>query len=70
MLPVLASRSLRDHTMKIILSYLLAFICSALFVTNTYAQVIKTYEAQWKKVDELVQKKNLPKSALEEVKKI
>jgi hypothetical protein len=28
------------------------------------------YEADWKKVDELIQKKNLPKSALEEVKKI
>ena len=33
------------------------------------AQNIKNYEKEWKKVDELVQKKNLPKSALEEVRK-
>lgn len=34
------------------------------------AQTVKTYDADWKKVEDLVQKKNLPKSALEEVKKI
>ena len=31
---------------------------------------VKNYDQQWKKVDDLIQKKNLPKSALEEVKKI
>ncbi|MFL5810565.1 MAG: alpha-2-macroglobulin family protein, partial [Flavisolibacter sp.] len=31
---------------------------------------VKNYEAQWKKIDELVQKNQLPKSALAEVKKI
>src|SRR4051812_23176162 len=31
---------------------------------------IKNYSAQWKKVDELIDKQKLPKSALEEVKKI
>jgi hypothetical protein len=35
----------------------------------TYAQV-KTYDAEWKKVDDLVQNKNLPRTALEQVKKI
>ena len=50
---------------------LLLLIFSSLFFTkNAFAQVIKNYEAQWKKVDELIQKKNLPKTALEEVKKI
>ena len=31
---------------------------------------VKTYESQWKKVNELIHPKNLPKSALTEVKKI
>ena len=48
------------------------FILLAIFVflsTLSYAQV-KTYEAQWKKVDDLVFKKRLPQSGLAEVKKI
>ena len=47
------------------------FVLFATFIVTgkSFAQV-KNYEAQWKTVDELVQKKNLPKSALEEVKKI
>src|SRR5256885_3514397 len=34
------------------------------------SQTVKNYETDWKKVDELIQKKNLPQSALAEVKKI
>ena len=49
---------------------LLSILCFVLFNTTASAQAIKKYEIQWKKVDELIQKKNLPKSALEEVKKI
>jgi hypothetical protein len=49
---------------------LFAILCSILFSTRSSAQTIKNYEAQWKKIDELIKKKNLPKSALEEVKKI
>ncbi len=47
------------------------FVLFAAFIVTgkSFAQV-KNYENQWKTVDELVQKKNLPKSALEEVKKI
>ncbi len=47
------------------------FVLFAAFIVTgkSFAQV-KNYEARWKTVDELVQKKNLPKSALEEVKKI
>ncbi len=37
---------------------------------SSKAQIIKNYEPEWKKVDELINKKNLPKSALTEVKKI
>ncbi|MGZ8544837.1 MAG: hypothetical protein ACXWV0_06050, partial [Flavisolibacter sp.] len=37
--------------------------------TQCLAQ-LKTYETQWKKVDELIHKKGLPKTALVEVKKI
>src|SRR5690349_17586956 len=51
------------------LKFLAAFFLLLFSLTRTSAQV-KTYAAQWKTVDELVQKKNLPKSALEEVKKI
>ena len=41
-----------------------------IFIVSGYAQTpVKTYEAQWKKV-EAFGKKNLPKSAFEEVKKI
>src|SRR5215218_6625545 len=49
---------------------LILFIASMTFsASKTFGQV-KTYDAQWKKVDELIQKKNLPKSALAEVKNI
>jgi 5-hydroxyisourate hydrolase-like protein (transthyretin family) len=42
-----------------------------LFVSfRMQAQTTKTYEDQWKKVEDLINKKNLPKSALEEVRKI
>ncbi len=47
-------------------------IILAIFFFNSqklHAQV-KNYNSQWKNVDELIQKKNLPKSALAEVKKI
>src|SRR5688572_19543206 len=47
----------------------LVTLCFLFLNTPLLAQT-KNYEAQWKKVDELIQKKNLPKSALEEVKKI
>ncbi|MFN2438890.1 MAG: MG2 domain-containing protein, partial [Chitinophagaceae bacterium] len=47
----------------------LLFLISLLINLPSIAQPIKNYEAQWKKVDEYV-KKNLPKSALDEVKKI
>src|SRR5690349_21955293 len=52
--------------MKFLLSFSLVFLFSCLSVS---AQV-KTYDAQWKNVNDLYEKKNLPKSALEEVKKI
>ena len=52
--------------MKALLSFSLIFLFSCITVS---AQV-KTYDAQWKTVNDLLEKKNLPKSALEEVKKI
>ena len=39
-------------------------------ITSQCLAQLKTYDAQWKKVDELINKKRLPKSALAEVKKI
>lgn len=39
-------------------------------ITTQCLAQLKTYDAQWKKVDELINKKRLPKSALAEVKKI
>src|SRR6185369_5639748 len=51
------------------LSSLVILIC--ILITNGYSQTpVKNYEKEWKKVDELITKKNLPKSALAEVKKI
>src|SRR5688572_25622027 len=43
-----------------------------LFVSvSSHAQTpVKTYSAQWKRVEDLVSQKNLPQSALVEVKKI
>ncbi|HEX6169419.1 MAG TPA: alpha-2-macroglobulin family protein [Chitinophagaceae bacterium] len=50
------------------LSSLVVFIC--ILVTNGYSQApVKTYEKEWKKVEAFA-KKNLPKSAFTEVKKI
>jgi hypothetical protein len=52
-------------------SRIILFIVSFLVCFNQLdAQVVKNYEAQWKKADDLLQKKNLPKSALGEVQKI
>jgi hypothetical protein len=51
------------------LSSLVILIC--ILITNGYSQTpVKTYEKEWKKVDELITKKKLPKTALTEVKKI
>jgi hypothetical protein len=51
------------------LSSLAFLIC--ILITNGYSQTpVKNYEKEWKNVDELISKKNLPKSALAEVKKI
>ena len=58
----------RFLTMNKTLLLLLLILCA--LCSTSFAQVIKNYSAEWKKVDELIQKKNLPKSALEEVKKI
>ena len=44
-------------------------VVAALCFTFSSAQV-KNYAAQWKRVDALIQKQNLPKSALAEVRKI
>ena len=53
--------------MKKTLLLLLIILCAC---SAPFAQAIKNYSAEWKKVDEFIQKKNLPKSALTEVKKI
>jgi hypothetical protein len=51
------------------LSSLVILIC--ILITNGYSQTpVKNYEKEWKKVDELITKKQLPKTALAEVKKI
>ena len=44
--------------------------CLFVFISTLNAQTVKNYEAEWKRVEELIQKRNLPKSALEEVQKI
>ena len=51
------------------IAYLLLILTNSLCFIKASAQV-KNYEAQWKKVDELIGVKNLPKSALTEVKTI
>src|SRR5215213_7331899 len=48
----------------------LVTILLLIFCSGKLMAQVKTYGAQWKKIDELIEKKNLPKSALEEVKKI
>src|SRR4051812_19528589 len=58
-----------SYLMKIIQSILI-YVCFNLIGMENASGQVKNYEAQWKKIDELVQKKQLPKSALEEVKKI
>ncbi len=70
MLPAIASIFFKRFTMKKTFRYFFVFLCFVFVVAPTAAQSVKNYEAQWKKVDELLQKQNLPKSALEEVKKI
>jgi len=51
------------------LSSLVILIC--ILITNVYSQTpVKNYEKEWKNIDELITKKNLPKTALAEVKKI
>ena len=55
--------------MKIITCFilsLLAFFC----INNSHAQTVKSYNKEWAKVDSLINIKNLPKSALAEVKNI
>ncbi|TAL49583.1 MAG: alpha-2-macroglobulin [Chitinophagaceae bacterium] len=53
------------------LKILSSFIALILISLNNFSQTpVKNYLAQWKKVDELISKKNLPKSTLAEVKKI
>lgn len=49
---------------KLLLLPLFIFLCGKLAAQS------KNYEAEWKKVDDLIEKKGLPKSALAEVKKI
>ncbi|MEO6070206.1 MAG: alpha-2-macroglobulin, partial [Chitinophagaceae bacterium] len=56
--------------MKTLLFFLATFFFYSLTIQNVKAQTIKNYEKDWKKVDDLLQKKGLPRSALEEVKKI
>jgi hypothetical protein len=63
-----AERLINESFMRAI-KCLIFFAALIISGTKSFAQV-KNYEAQWKKVDELIQEKNLPKSALEEVKKI
>ena len=54
--------------LKTLLSLAIAF---CIFITNGYSQApVKKYEKEWKNIDELITKKNLPKTALAEVKKI
>src|SRR6476620_12576669 len=55
--------------MKPVTYYLLFSIFTFFTSLNPFAQM-KNYDAAWTKVEELVQKKNLPQSALTEVKKI
>jgi uncharacterized BrkB/YihY/UPF0761 family membrane protein len=55
--------------MKPVTYYLLFSIFTFFTSLNSFAQM-KNYDAAWTKVEELVQKKNLPQSALTEVKKI
>ncbi|HVG41656.1 MAG TPA: MG2 domain-containing protein, partial [Chitinophagaceae bacterium] len=53
--------------MKLFLTTVLFLI---LIITKMEGQTIKNYDTDWKKVDELLKKKGLIKSALEELKKI
>ena len=55
--------------MKIITYFFLTLILF-FYLNDTNAQTAKSYKEEWAKVDAFLQKKNLPKSALEEVKKI
>lgn len=50
--------------------FFLAILLVLAGLSNAYTQSTTYYEKEWMKVDDLIQKKNLPRSALEEVKKI
>jgi hypothetical protein len=47
-------------------SYFLLLLTLFIFISGKLLSQAKSYEAQWKKVDELIEKKNLPKSGLAE----
>lgn len=53
-----------------IVSRFLLTICFFFLISVLSAQTVKNYESEWKRVEDLIQKRNLPKSALAEVKKI
>lgn len=55
--------------MRPILFFALAITC-LLLAGKTHAQMKKNYKTEWEKIDELIHQKNLPQSALGEVKKI
>ncbi|MBX3238596.1 MAG: alpha-2-macroglobulin [Chitinophagaceae bacterium] len=56
--------------MKKIAKYSLLVIIVSLFFHQTQSQTRMNYDSAWKKVEELIDKKGLPKSALTEVDKI
>jgi len=49
---------------------LLAVFILTFSITGNSQTSVKTYEKEWKKIDDLITKKKLPKTALAEVKKI
>ncbi|HZG99752.1 MAG TPA: MG2 domain-containing protein, partial [Flavisolibacter sp.] len=51
-------------------SYIITLTLSLLISCFSFAQQTDSYNAAWKRIDQLLQQKNLPKSALEEVQKI
>lgn len=55
--------------MKSVQLFLLVLVLSFFNMSKTYGQV-KTYDAEWKRVDALLKQRALPQSALAEVKKI
>src|SRR4051794_30407258 len=70
---VYVSASLYRRTktlMKYFTFLLLSFLLIAMSNEKAWSQNNKSYDSDWKKVDDLIQKRNLPQSALAEVKKI